>query len=81
MLVIDLPLTGHGFVVNLPLFGGCSAANWSLFCKNFLTTRRSRASGWIFGFDRAQFSARYAPLFAPFWTRKGAARHPPRVKP
>ncbi len=55
MLVINLPLTGRGLVMDLSLFGGCFADDWSLFCKNFLTARRSRASGWIFGFDRARF--------------------------
>jgi hypothetical protein len=80
MLVINLPFTGRGLVVNLSLFGRRFAANWSLFCKNFLTARRSRASLWIFGFDRAQFRRVMRPGFAPFWARKGATRHP-RVKP
>jgi hypothetical protein len=71
---------GRGLVVNLLLFGRGFGANWSLFCKNFLTDRRSRASGWIFDFDRAQFWRVMRHDFEPFWTRKGAARHP-RVNP
>jgi len=67
----------HGLVVNLLLFSRGFDADWSLFCKNSLMPRRSRASVWIFALTAPHFGALCAMILHRFGHERSNAT-PPR---